>query len=126
MFRCSRARAYSAIALLVLALGAAPVTAREASPVRVPQFPSPTSAGAGTEILWDTWGVPHIFANDAAGLFYAFGYAQMHSHGDKILRLYGIARGRAAEYWGEKYLASDRFFQTAGLPQAGRAGYAAQ
>src|SRR5262245_61566368 len=59
-----------------------------------------------TEILWDTWGVPHIFAKDAVGLFHAFGWAQMHSHGNLVLRLYGQARGRAAEYWGKDYVDS--------------------
>lgn len=34
-----------------------------------------------TEILWDTWGVPHIFGKDIKGVFYAFGWAQMQSHG---------------------------------------------
>ncbi|MEN6311668.1 MAG: penicillin acylase family protein, partial [Acidobacteriota bacterium] len=45
------------------------------------------------EILWDTWGVPHIFSKDVRGLFYGFGWAQMQAHGDVILRLYGQARG---------------------------------
>src|SRR5205085_4012584 len=64
---------------------------------------SVVASARGTEILWDTWGVPHIFANDDAAAFYAFGKAQMHSHGDLILRLYGQARGRASEYWGQNY-----------------------
>lgn len=69
-----------------------------------------------TEILWDTWGVPHIFARDTAGMFKAFGYAQMQSHGDLILQLYGQARGQAAEYWGEEYLESDRYIRRMGIP----------
>ncbi|OGF53857.1 MAG: 7-beta-(4-carbaxybutanamido)cephalosporanic acid acylase [Candidatus Fraserbacteria bacterium RBG_16_55_9] len=69
-----------------------------------------------TEILWDTWGVPHIFAKDSKGLFYAFGWAQMKSHGDVILRLYGQARGRGAEYWGEPYLESDHWTRLNGIP----------
>ena len=36
------------------------------------------------EILWDKWGVPHIFAADDAAAFYAFGWAQMHAHGNVI------------------------------------------
>ena len=70
--------------------------------------------------------MPHIFADDTVNLFYAFGWAQMHAHGDLLLRLYGQARGRAAEYWGERYLESDRLLRTIGTP--GRAGewYAAQ
>lgn len=70
-----------------------------------------------TEILWDTWGVPHIYAPSADSLFFAHGWAQMHAHGDRILRLYGEARGRAAEYWGADHLASDRRIHTLGLPE---------
>jgi acyl-homoserine-lactone acylase len=61
-----------------------------------------------TEILWDTYGVPHIFGNSEQDMYYAYGWAQMHNHADLILKLYGQARGRAAEYWGESYVESDR------------------
>lgn len=70
----------------------------------------------GTEILWDTWGVPHIYAPTDAQAFKAFGYSQMQAHGNLLLKLYGEARGRAAEYWGESRLASDRFVHTMGIP----------
>ena len=69
-----------------------------------------------TEILWDTWGVPHVFASNEKELFHAFGWAQMASHGDLILRLYGEARGRAAEYWGPENLDLDRWVRTMGIP----------
>ncbi|HSJ05484.1 MAG TPA: acylase [Longimicrobiales bacterium] len=68
------------------------------------------------EVLWDTYGVPHIFAEDAGALFYAFGWAQMRSHADLLLRLYGQARGRAAEYWGEQFVDSDTWVLTHGIP----------
>ncbi|MGD2122284.1 MAG: acylase [Gemmatimonadota bacterium] len=70
----------------------------------------------GTELLWDTYGVPHIFASDAESMFKAQGWAQMKAHGDLILRLYGQARGRAAEYWGQEYLSSDVDARTLGIP----------
>lgn len=79
-----------------------------------------------TEILWDTWGVPHIYGRNAEELFYAFGWAQMHSHGDLVLRLYGQARGRAAEYWGPDYRASDRIVRVMGVPERARRWDAAQ
>ncbi|PSQ86753.1 MAG: acylase, partial [Bacteroidetes bacterium QS_4_64_154] len=69
-----------------------------------------------TEILWDTWGVPHVYGSNADSLMYAFGWAQMQAHGNRVLRLYGAARGRAAEYWGKKHLASDRRARTLELP----------
>ncbi len=40
----------------------------------------------------------------------------MHSHGDLILELYAQARGKAAEYWGEDYLDSDRNMRRMGVP----------
>ena len=53
----------------------------------------PALANAGTEphgeILWDTFGVPHVFARNEAGLFYGFGWAQAPNHGNVILHLYG-------------------------------------
>jgi len=77
------------------------------------------------EILWDTWGVPHIYSPTSEGLFYAFGWAQAHNHGDLILKLYGQARGRAAEYWGESYLETDKQVRTVNIPQQAVEGYAA-
>lgn len=68
------------------------------------------------EILSDQWGIPHIFAKDAKSLSYAFGWSQMKSHGNLILRLYGQARGRGAEYWGEQYLNSDQWVRINGIP----------
>jgi acyl-homoserine-lactone acylase len=76
-----------------------------------------------TEILWDSWGVPHIIALDADGAFYGFGYAQAQNHADLVLKLYGQARGRAAEYWGEDFVASDQQVRTLSIPQQGAAGY---
>ncbi|HET9017510.1 MAG TPA: penicillin acylase family protein [Thermomicrobiaceae bacterium] len=80
----------------------------------------------GAEILWDEWGVPHIYADDLPALFRAFGWAQAHSHGDLLLRLLGRGRGRAAEYWGEAELESDRLTRTLGFPERARAWLAAQ
>lgn len=87
-----------ALALLALALAAGPSV-------------------AGSEILWDAWGVPHIYADSQDELVHAWGWAQMQAHGDRILEQVGIVRGRAAAIWGETYLASDRYLWTMGMPQ---------
>jgi acyl-homoserine-lactone acylase len=79
-----------------------------------------------TEILWDTWGVPHIYGKSDRELFQAFGWAQMQSHSDLILRLYAQARGRAAEYFGESYLDSDKYVRTMGIGRRAREWYEAQ
>jgi acyl-homoserine-lactone acylase len=85
-----------------------------------------SSPAKSTEILWDTYGVPHIYGKDIPSSFYAFGWAQMQSHGNLILRLYGQARGRGAEYWGEKYLESDRWVRSMGVPERSVAWYNSQ
>ncbi len=95
-----------------------------APPVAVPGAAGP--APAGTEILWDAWGTPHIYAEDAPGLFYAFGWAQAHNHGNLLLRLYAQARGRGAEGYGEDFLPWDRITRTMGLHERGAVWYAEQ
>ncbi len=57
-----------------------------------------------TQIAWDTWGVPHITADNIEELFYAQGWSQMHNHANLILELYGSSRGKGAEYWGQDKL----------------------
>ncbi|MCC5842012.1 MAG: penicillin acylase family protein [Opitutales bacterium] len=74
---------------------------------------------AGLEILWDPFGIAHVYAPDEAALFFGYGFAQMHSHGDLVLKLYGESRGRAAEYWGREYIRNDRWVRTHDV--AGRA-----
>ena len=77
---------------------------------------APGSSSRTTEILWDTWGVPHIYAPNDAQAFKAYGYAQMQAHGNLLMKLYAESRGRAAEYWGESHLPTDRFVRTMGIP----------
>ena len=79
-----------------------------------------------SEILWDSWGVPHISANTETDLFRAMGWAQAKSHGAVLLTLYGQARGRAAEYWGPDYIDLDRYIRTMGISQRAKAWYQVQ
>ncbi len=81
----------------------------------------------GTEILWDRYGVPHVFAPDHPSLFYAYGYAQMEAHAELLVRLYAQSRGRGAEYYGDlqsavreggqSYVETDRWVRVNGLPE---------
>ena len=77
----------------------------------------PLLAFGKAEILWDKFGVPHIFATSTEAMFHAHGYAQMQNHADLLLKLYGQSRGRAAEYWGEENLALDRWVRVNGVPE---------
>jgi acyl-homoserine-lactone acylase len=78
------------------------------------------SVTPGTEILWDEYGIPHIFAPDHPSLFFAYGYAQMEAHAELLVRLYAQARGTAAEFYGVAYLDDDRWVRINGIPE--RAG----
>jgi acyl-homoserine-lactone acylase len=71
----------------------------------------------GTEILWDTFGVAHVYAKSTEDLFYCYGWAQAQSHGELLLHLYAESRGRAAEYFGPSYLASDEWVWTNSVPE---------
>ena len=73
------------------------------------------------EILWDAYGVPHIRGETLEEVSWAFGWAQAQSHGSLLLRLYGQARGRAAEYWGAQFVDSDRWVRVNGIPERARA-----
>jgi acyl-homoserine-lactone acylase len=80
----------------------------------------------GSEILWDRFGVAHVYARTVPDMFYGFGWAQARSHGDLIARLYAEARGRAAEYYGASELENDRWMVVNDVPARARRWLAAQ
>lgn len=79
-----------------------------------------------TEILWDNYGVPHIFARNTEEMYYSFGWAQMSCHADLILKLYAEARGNASEFFGKEYLDSDLKVRVFDLPGLAGRGYGQQ
>ena len=85
-----------------------------------------TAPHKGTEILWDKFGVAHVYAKTTEDLFYGYGYAQAKSHGDLLLHLYGESRGRAAEYFDASHLEDDKWVWTNGVPQRSQAWLAQQ
>ena len=74
------------------------------------------AAERGTEVLWDRYGVPHVFARTEPDLFHGYGWVQAEAHGNLLLKLYAQARGRAAEYFGPSELANDRWMVVNGVP----------
>jgi acyl-homoserine-lactone acylase len=91
--RLARLAVFTASLTVALAfpLFAAPAANDTAAPAYTPQ--------KGTEILWDKYGIPHIYAKSTPDLFFCYGYVQAEAHGDLLLRIYGESRGRAAEYF---------------------------
>jgi acyl-homoserine-lactone acylase len=79
-----------------------------------------------TEILWDKYGVPHIYGKTTNDVYYAFGWAQMTNHANLILKLYAVSRGRAAEYFGKDFLESDKQILLFDLPGLAKKCYMKQ
>ena len=78
------------------------------------------------EIVWDEWGVPHIFASDLPAASYAWGWAQARNHGTLLVKLFGEARGRGAEYWGSELVEQDTWIRQVGIPKRGQNWYSQQ
>jgi acyl-homoserine-lactone acylase len=82
--------------------------------------------GVHGEILWDKYGVGHVYAKSEADLFHGYGWAQAKSHGDLLLKLYAEGRGRAAEIWGPSELKNDRWMALNGVAARTQAWLKAQ
>jgi acyl-homoserine-lactone acylase len=89
-------------------------------------LPHLSVAAPRAEILWDSYGIPHIFAATREQMFYAHGWAQANNQADLLLRLYGESRARSAEYWGPSGIELDRWLQINGVPERAKSWYAAQ
>ncbi|MEL6274762.1 MAG: penicillin acylase family protein, partial [Bacteroidota bacterium] len=59
-------------------------------------------------------------------MFFGYGWAQTHSHGDLLLELYGEARAKGAEYWGEAYEPTAKWLIANSVPERAEDWYAAQ
>lgn len=67
---------------------------------------------AADEILWDTAGVPHIFARSSEKLFFAHGWAQAKAHGRRLVRRLDRVRQRAAAGGEDELATLDRALRT--------------
>src|SRR3954469_18580041 len=67
------------------------------------------------QITWDRWAVPTITGDDDVDVVRGIGYAQAVTTANDILELYGLARGKAASYWGAEFLGEDTFTAALGL-----------
>ncbi|MGI9543000.1 MAG: penicillin acylase family protein, partial [Cyclobacteriaceae bacterium] len=70
------------------------------------------------EVLFDTYGVPHIYAENETDLYYALGYVHAQDRLFQMEMLRRVAGGRLAEILGPELLDADRFFRTLGFNQS--------
>lgn len=59
------------------------------------------------EIVRDTWGVPHVFAESELGALYGQGYAMAEDRLPTMMRAYRKAVGRMAEAFGPDWIEHD-------------------
>jgi penicillin amidase len=72
------------------------------------------------EVLWDRWGVPHIYANSTPDLFFAQGHVVASQRLFQIDLAFRMGAGRLSEMFSEMALPMDRFIRTVGWNRAGR------
>ncbi len=65
--------------------------------------------GEEVTIYRDTWGIPHIYAESAAGAAFGQGYAQAEDRLEQCLRNFRGVEGRLSEVFGEEFLELDVF-----------------
>jgi penicillin amidase len=94
-----------------------------------PGLPLGTVEAAGltapVEVMWDSVGVPQLYAGSVDDLLYAQGWVHAHHRLWQMEMFRRVARGRLSELFGEETLATDRFLRTLGLHRAARSTAAA-
>lgn len=76
------------------------------------------------EVIFDDHAVPHIYADNEQDLFTALGYVHAQDRLFQMEMIRRLADGRLSEIFGEKTLATDRFFRTMGFRQHARSSVA--
>ena len=79
--------------------------------------------GERVEIRRDTFGVPHILAEDEEAAAFAFGYAMAEDHAAELGRRYLQARGEAARHFGAGELENDLAMHRFGNRAAARRAF---
>jgi len=76
---------------------------------------SDKSPADGVRIVRDSWGIPHIFAEDEEALFFGAGYAAAEDRFFQMALVRYSVQGRLSEIFGEKYLSRDKQMRILGI-----------
>ncbi|MCP4883545.1 MAG: penicillin acylase family protein [Flavobacteriales bacterium] len=71
-------------------------------------------------VYFDTYGVPHIFANSEADAYQALGYVHAQDRLWQMELIRRIAAGRLAEIFGEQLVKTDKLFRGMGVEYAAK------
>jgi penicillin G amidase len=65
-----------------------------------------------TEIIYDNWAIPHIYANNEHDAYYSLGFVHAQERLFQMEMLRRVAKGELSEIFGIKALDTDKFFRT--------------
>lgn len=74
-----------------------------------------TGLKSEVEVLYDSYGVPHIYAKNAQDAYFALGYVHAQDRLFQMEMLRRAASGRLSEVLGSKLLPVDKLFRTMGI-----------
>jgi penicillin amidase len=72
------------------------------------------------EVLWDSWGVPHVYARSTRDLFFTQGYILASERLFQLELMLRFGSGRLSEVFGDLTVSLDRFIRTLGWNRAAR------
>jgi len=75
------------------------------------------------QILTDSWGVPHVSAQNEEDLFFACGYIHAKDRMWQMEVMRRLGSGRLSEIFGKRSLRRDRFIRNLGLKEAARKSF---
>lgn len=67
------------------------------------------------EVIFDTYGIPHIYGQNQEDVYFALGYVHAQERLFQMELMRRIAAGRVAEILAEKLVKTDKFFRTLGI-----------
>ncbi|HEV8338600.1 MAG TPA: penicillin acylase family protein [bacterium] len=112
-----------ALALVLVAGGGAAYLVRRPFP-QVSGTITVPGLRASVEVIRDRWGIPHIYAQSAADLFFAQGYVHAQDRLWQMDLSRRLAAGRLSEIFGPVTLETDRLMRVLGLRRAAEEGWA--
>lgn len=69
------------------------------------------------EVIYDFYGIPHIYANNEEDAYFALGYVHAQDRLFQMEMVRRVASGRLAEFLGPDLIKVDAFFKTLGLEE---------
>jgi penicillin amidase len=112
---------FSILLLLVLVFTGIFFYLKYQAPKYSGELPTHGGIGAKTEVIYDDFGIPHIYAQSEKDALFALGYAHAQERLFQMDLIRRLARGQMAEILGEQLLNTDKMMRSLSIAQmAGR------